>query len=108
MTRTDFYNCKDFIPKVFDLEEYGVKVLGYFPYETASLSEGVRVPRKVHHEFEWELRKNRINDNKIVVICQDLTRFGTESFAIQFKDCVARVAKWHQVVGYDQLELKQR
>jgi hypothetical protein len=106
----NFNHFENFIPKVLELKEHGIKVLGYFPYETARVGETdtqVSVPRSVFSDIERILhREGIVNDNKIVVIFETIERFETENFALQLKDCYARMGRWNTVLQYDGHELK--
>lgn len=83
----------------------GYEVVGFFPYSIASISNKMpKVPRKLFKELETKLRS--IMDNKVVIICRDLERFGTEDFAIQFHDAGCRIGKLEDVTGYGGRELK--
>jgi len=108
----NFDKCENFIAKEVDLEDHGCKVIGYFPYSTAKVGQAnscVSIPRSVIHELEHTLQQKHIlNDNKVVVIFQDTTNFGTENFAIQFKDLFAKIGSWDDVLDYDGYELKEK
>ena len=74
-------------------------MVGYFPYSIASISnKGPKVSRNLFKDLEEKLR--HLMDNKIVIICRDLERFGTDNFAIQFHDFGCRIGKLEDVVGY--------
>lgn len=78
------------------------EAIGYFPYERATIqyhnvSENVCVPRDV---FKHIYQALPINDNKFVVIFRDLVGFGTDNFAIAFKDAYCKMGSWEQVQGY--------
>ena len=83
------------------------EVVGYFPYSTASIqNDSPKIPRKVMSAIEIILSESGIMDNKVVMICRDTERFGTDDFAIQFHDCGVRIGKLEHVVGYGGEELK--
>lgn len=93
---------KNFIKNEIDLtEKYGIKVLGYFPYATkyirSSNGDTVSFPRQL---FDHISRDLGVNDNKVVIVCEDQVRFGTDNFAIQFKDYFCRIGTWFQIHDY--------
>jgi hypothetical protein len=67
--------------------------IGYFPYEVAKFQDDIspRVPRSIFHEIERVMRQNHVSDNKHILICIDTLHFGTENFALQLKDCWAKL-----------------
>ena len=79
--------------------------IGYFPYECAGIYNNVKIPRDIYSKIENLIP---VKDNKMVVIFQDNVNFGTENFAIFFKDYYASVGYWEDVTGYGgrKLELK--
>jgi hypothetical protein len=90
----------------------GFEIVGWFPYETASVSsdnidsEIVRVPRGVYSHIEEKCNQNHISGNKIVIICRDTVRFGTNDFAIFFKDMYAKISNLENVRGYGMKQLE--
>ena len=84
----------------------GFEAVGYFPYETASIKGCVPMPRNVFSEIENILSRTRFMDNKIVVVFRDVVQFGTEDFAINFKDASAKVGSIDDIIGYGGRELK--
>ena len=106
---SDFPKFKDFIQLTEPFKCDGFEVVGYFPYSIASISnKGPKVSRNLFKDLEEKLR--HLMDNKIVIICRDLERFGTDNFAIQFHDYGCRIGKLEDVVGYGgrELTLKQK
>lgn len=102
---SDFIHYEQYHQLVEPIKFDGYEVVGFFPYSTASISNKMpKVPRKLFQELETELRG--IMDNKIVIICRDLERFGTDNFAIQFHDSGCRIGKLEDVTGYAGRELK--
>lgn len=100
---------KHFIPLEEVIDFKGFKCIGYFPYEKAQLPmECVAVPRNVFSEIELILSRTRYMDNKTVFIFQDTVRFGTEDFAIQFKDSFCKMGSIKQITGYAGQELQYK
>lgn len=100
-----FDNLKDYITLENPIPLSGFTVIGYFPYECAYIvgkttDAIVSTPRTLYADFEATMRENNIADNKVVYICLDTTNFGTDNFALQLKDCYARVGLWEDVKGY--------
>lgn len=88
---------------IMPIEFDGFKAIGYYPYESASIdiTNKVCCPRHVYSEIENTIReKANIQDNKWIVIFEDTTRFGTDNFAIFFKDCFAVIGKWKDIQPY--------
>jgi hypothetical protein len=85
----------------------GFNAIGYFPYEVAQMKykECVAVPRSVFSEIEKLLSRTHYMDNKIVVVFEDTTRFGSQNFAIQFKDGFCKMGSLDQIMGYAATEL---
>jgi len=104
---SDFEKLEGFIHKPMDFNEE-FDVVGYFPYEKAMIRgrEIVKAPRKLYADIENKLAKMGINDNKIVVIFKDTVNFGTDDFALNLKDCWAKVGKLESVKQYTGEELK--
>lgn len=89
------------------------EAIGWFPYERAQISnfrEVATPPRELFLFIEDALNRNGISDNKYVVIFRDKVNFGTDDFAIQFKDCYCKIGSLDSVVGYAcrELELKPK
>lgn len=84
------------------IEFDGFKLIGYFPYSTASIrEEGLpSIPRKVFKHIENKLEEIYISDNKSVYIFEDTEKFGTENFALKLYDLHAVLGKWNQVIKY--------
>lgn len=99
-------DLRDFVTLEEPIEFKGFKCIGYFPYEKAQIiHDCVPVPRNVFMEIEVILGRTRYMDNKTVFIFQDTTRFGTQNFAIQFKDSFCKMGSIKQVIGYAGQEL---
>lgn len=99
---SDIKKLKDFIPLEEPIEFKGFRAIGYFPYEVASLSynECAAVPRNVFAEIENVLARTRYMDNKVVFVFEDLVNFGTDDFAIQFKDAYCKMGRLEHIIGY--------
>lgn len=99
-----FEKIKEYRKLKTPIQMDGFMVIGYFPYEVASirnqLAEIPCPPRALFSEFEAKLAENNISDNKCVYICKDTTNFGTTNFAIQLKDMYARIGSWEDVTSY--------
>lgn len=93
---------KSFITLEEPIEFKGFRAIGYFPYEKAQLdvNECVAVPRCVFSEIENVLSRTGYMDNKVVFVFEDTTNFGTDEFAIQFKDAYCKIGALNQIVGY--------
>ena len=108
-----FEKYKYFTPLDIDMsKEWGCKIVGVFGYSIARVdSKNVlpKMPRDMFSKFEQALMEKKVPvSNKMVVICQDTTNFGTDNFAVNLKDMYACVGKWTDVVGYSgELELKE-
>ena len=100
-------NHKNFVryeePIIFD----GFNAIGYFPYEKARVSiasvlDNCWIPRSVFADIEFKITTNPFGrfDNKIVVLFEDKTNWGTNDFAIMFHDLSCIVGKWSQVKDY--------
>jgi hypothetical protein len=98
---------KSFIKFEEPINFSGFNAVGYFPYETAQMKfrECVGVPRKVFSEIENVLSRTRYMDNKVVVVFEDTIRFGSQNFAIQFKDGFCKMGSLDQIMGYAATEL---
>ena len=99
----DFTKYADFRTVMTEFKDLGIMVIGFFPYECATIDnkDVVRTPRSLYKDIEHDFRINGINtDNKTVIVCEPLNRFGGESFVLQLKDNWARVAPWNEVVPY--------
>lgn len=98
----------DFVVLEEPIEFKGYKAIGYFPYEKAQLNyqECAAVPRNLFSETETILSRSRYMDNKVVFVFEDTVNFGTDDFAIQFKDAYCKVGKLNQIIGYAGRELK--
>lgn len=98
---------KDFVVLEEPIEFKGFKAIGYFPYEKAQLNyqECAAVPRNVFSEIENVLARTRYMDNKVVFVFEDTVNFGTENFAIQFKDAYCKMGKLGHIIGYAGREL---
>jgi len=106
-----FEKYKYFRPLDIDMPEFKCKIVGVFGYSIAKIDNKCnhpKMPRSMMSYFENALTNAKVPmDNKMVVIIEDTERFGTDNFAIQFKDFFACVGKWSDVVGYNgELELK--
>jgi hypothetical protein len=108
ITLSDIKKYKDFILFEEPILFKGFQAIGCFPYEKAQLNynECAAVPRSVFSEIETILSRTRYMDNKIVVVFEDDTNFGTDDFAIQFKDAHCKMGKLSQIIGYAGRELK--
>lgn len=91
---------KDYISFKIPIEFEGFRAIGYFPYHTASILSEVRPAIRLFKGIEETLRKNAIMDNKYVVLFEDKEYFGTTNFAINFKDCTAKLGSWEDIVQY--------
>ena len=97
----DIKKMKGFINKEIDFSKtLGFKVVGFFPYHTKAIKNSVKVSRNIFHELERILAKSGIYDNKYVIVCEDTVNFGTEDFAINFKDYWAAIGKLEDIVDY--------
>jgi len=98
----DLQQLKDYVSLEEPVEFKGFKAVGYFPYEKAQLSntECVAVSRNVFSEIENVLARTRYMDNKVVFVFEDTNRFGTDNFAIQFKDGFCKMGNLEQIMGY--------
>ncbi len=105
---SDLRELKSFILFEEPVEFKGFRAVGYFPYETAQLNykECVAAPRSVFAEIENILARTRYMDNKVVIVFEDTTDFGTDNFAIQFKDAYCKMGMLNQIIGYAGTELK--
>lgn len=107
MSLTKLKSLIDFVLLDQPIQFRGFKAIGYFPYEKAQLDIScVPVPRNLFEELEFELKS--IMDNKIVVVFEDKTNFGTEDFAIQFKDAYCKMGALDNIVGYALRDLKTK
>lgn len=100
---------KDFIRYKQPVEFKGFRAIGYFPYERARVKatwDGARPPRHLYYEIESTIQRNVVMDNKIVVLFEDTTNFGTTDFAIFFHDLSAVIGRWEDVCSYTGEELK--
>lgn len=84
------------------------EAIGWFHYEVATLDPKhcVPVPRALFNHVETVLQRKGVMDNKVVVIFRDKMNFGTDDFAIQFKDCYCKMGRWSDVIGYGGNDLK--
>ena len=96
----DITKANKYIPFDNPIKFDGFEAIGYFPYESARI-RGYKVPRSVYSIFEREV----IKDNKVVVIFNDTTRFGTHDFAIFFHDLGAIIGQYEDITDYDGNEL---
>lgn len=73
------------------------EIIGYYPYETKRIqTKSPRISRDV-------LNTQIINwcpDNKIVVICKDLVRFGTNNFAMFIHDFSVTFGNFNEIKEY--------
>ena len=99
---SDIMKMKDFIKFEEPILFNDFNAVGLFPYEKAQLNyiECVAVPRNLYESIEDVLRKNSNFDNKVVVVFEDHTNFGTDNFAIQFKDSYCKIGMLNQIMGY--------
>lgn len=105
--KINFNDFSDFIHKQFDLPHIGIKVLGYFPYETASISNVLPgIPSNMFLDLKHDFHVNGIYDNKVVIICEPLERFDTDDIAIFLKDGKVRIGHHSSVTGYGGKQLK--
>lgn len=93
----DFNDTRDYIPGETPGVLPGIKIIGFFPYETARI-RGLKMPRAVAENIE---NKSPRTDNKVVLICEDTSRFGTSSFAVFCHDSGCVFGKWSEVIGYN-------
>lgn len=99
----DFNVYTEYIPFAIPVNfDNKFEAIGYFPYERATINyfhvtDNVCPPRTLFKHIEDKLP---IKDNKFVVIFRDLVNFGTDDFAIAFKDCYCKMGSWKQVQGY--------
>jgi len=101
-----FEQCKNYIVLPTPVEGDKYQIVGYFPYSTASISNKcVKIPRAVMATMERLAQENNCMDNKVVLICRDTERFGTDNFAVQFHDSGCRIGYLEDVVGYGGREL---
>lgn len=108
---------QDFIRVDKSFPNVGTRVLGYFPYHTASIRTGkdvsdVFLPRRLFNTFEYELSEQRVSiGNKVVYICVGCNELGhvdlsLDPFALWLKDGWALIGKWSTVMDYDGNPLK--
>jgi len=95
-----------FIKKDIELPTLGIRIIGYFPYHTASVLPGktnpVIIPRAFFSDFDNLLTLNGIGDNKAVYICEILDyHAGADNFAIMLKDDWGVTSSWENVVNYN-------
>lgn len=101
MTTTTFEHYQEYIKLETPIDFGKFEAVGWFPYERAQISNtNVCVPSSVFSEIRSILYNNGINDNKFVVIFKDKKRFGTEDFAIMWKDSYCKMGGLQSVVGY--------
>lgn len=103
-----FDNCLDYRHLERPIEMDGFNIIGFFPYETASVHPGPSVrrnkmPRSVARHIEDALMPS---DNKIVVICKDTVNFGTNNFAVFLHDSGCVFGGLDEVTGYAGRELR--
>ena len=98
----------DYVSLEEPIEFKGFRAVGYFPYEVAQLNyqECAAVPRNVFSEIETVLGRTKYMDNKVVFVFQDTVNFGTNDFAIQFKDAYCKMGRLNHIMGYGSKELK--
>lgn len=77
----------------------GFTAVGYIPYEGAHIFKPKEVspPRKLLAHIENQLT---VSDNKWVVFFIDHTIFGTDDFAVYFKDAFLQIGAWDEVKLY--------
>lgn len=90
------------------MPEFGIIVIGYFPYHTANIDKNVGrvsmlLPRKLFSAFELLLEENGIIENKAVFICVPCDEISAmfDCFAIMVKDSWAVIGPWASVTDYD-------
>ncbi len=72
----------------------GFDVIGYFPYEVATIKESLNLPRSTFVYIEDIIN---LNTNKYILICRDKVKINTDDFCIYFKDVHCSVGKWDDV-----------
>lgn len=83
------------------IEFDGFRLIGYFPYNTASIRNNELVwYGKVFKEIEEKLMENYISDNKAVYIFERTKSGQGSDFALKLFDFEATIGSWNQVVKY--------
>ena len=103
-----FGNCADYRHLERPIQMSGFDIIGFFPYETASVHPGPSVrrnkmPRSVASAIEHACPSQ---DNKVVIICKDTSNFGTNSFAVFLHDSGCVFGGLDEVTGYAGRELR--
>ena len=75
----------------------GFTAVGYIPYDKAMIRNGVDGARPARNLFRHIENQLTVSDNKWVVFFRDTTNFGTNDFAIFFKDMWSVVGAWEDV-----------
>lgn len=114
---TFWNNVPFFLKQDIDILELGIKIIGYFPYHIARISnkeyrddvehEHPALPRALLHSFEKKLYEHNILDNKSVYICKSL-HDNSDDFAIMIKDYWCMISDWDSVTQYSGKELGRK
>lgn len=112
-------SCPMFIPLKVHIPEYGIQILGYFPYHRAKLNPTelyigrhitpLPLPRELFRHIENVLEQYHINDNKSVYICEsNNSPYDNKPFALMYKDTYCMIGEWDSVVRYDGKPINQK
>jgi hypothetical protein len=96
MTLKKMMESGSFIKFPSPIKGAGFSILGIFPYGIATV-KGLSIPRQVAHEV-FKFVPTNYQDNKIVIVCQDDTNFGTNDFAVLCKDMYCIFGRWDEII----------
>lgn len=94
-------NYKDFISFKSPIDFGEFEAIGMFPYQTANLKTTNCPPRILLEEVEQKLKEYCAGQNKYVVIFRSKNKFGTNDFAVMFKDLYCKVDRIENITTYN-------